>query len=99
MKYSEYLLICLAEEAAETSKEALKCVRFGVNDKYDEYDQTNLKRLELEYSDMVATLRDLKSIGISIEVDEARVAEKRKRNLFFADISRERGIIDDTPKL
>jgi len=99
MKYSEYLLTCFAEEATETAKEALKCIRFGVNDKFEEYGQTNLERLRVEYSDMVAIIRDLKAIGIDIDVIETRVKEKQARNIFFAQISKERGILDDTPKL
>lgn len=69
----EYLLACVAEEAGEVTKEAMKCIRFGHLNAYQDQPQ-NITRLIQEFYDVVAVMSMLLDT-IGIEVPQAAAAE------------------------
>lgn len=86
MKYEKYLLIKLAEEAAEVAQAAIKCSLFG----YDQKDpretdgETNLVKLQKELLDMTAVLLELSAVSNNVnqhsEVNEEEyISGKRKK--------------------
>jgi len=75
MQATEYLLTCLAEEAAEIVKDSCKSLRFGLDDVYTHIDAegveviknemgTNRDRLIAELNDLAGTVRLLQEYGI-----------------------------------
>lgn len=89
MKYEKYLLIKLAEEAAEVAQAAIKCSLFG----YDQKDpretdgETNLVKLQKELLDMTAVLLELSSVSNSVnqhsEVNEEKYIESKQKKLNY----------------
>ncbi len=64
MTRTEYLLTCLAEEAAEVTQEASKCLRFGATEVYAPIGFSNAERLRREINDLCAIIYLLQSEGI-----------------------------------
>lgn len=94
MKYEKYLLIKLAEEAAEVAQAAIKCSLFG----YDQKDpreisgETNLVKLQKELVDMVAVMEEITSISKdfnqpSFDADTYVCGKKKKLNYYYGVIS------------
>jgi len=50
----EYLLVCLGEECGEVQQMVGKSLRFGVDDRHQDEVNTNLERLEMEITDVIA---------------------------------------------
>lgn len=85
MNRLEELLVILAEECAEVSQAAIKCVRFGMDSVYN--DEDNRSRLEAELGDFMAMFRlvleesDLSEANICSHADKKLVkVEKFMRN-------------------
>lgn len=95
MKYEKYLLIKLAEEAAEVAQAAIKCSLFG----YDQKDpretdgETNLVKLQKELADMVAVIEEfgaedkLNSTYDNFDVEDYILSKKKKLNYYYGVIS------------
>ena len=94
MKYEKYLLIKLAEEAAEVAQAAIKCSLFG----YDQKDpretegETNLVKLQKELLDMTAVLNELvensKMYYPDLNVDTYVEGKQKKLNYYYDVISK-----------
>ena len=69
MKYNQYLLIKLAEEASEIAQAAIKCSLFGYNSKDPrEIDgDSNLVKLQKELLDMSVILMELNKMELNNE--------------------------------
>lgn len=91
MKYEKYLLIKLAEEAAEVAQAAIKCSLFGYNQKdpRETDGETNLVKLQKELLDMTAVLGELNSMG-SIDIvnfdKEEYIQHKQKKLNYYYDV-------------
>lgn len=95
MKYEKYLLIKLAEEAAEVAQAAIKCSLFG----YDQKDpretdgETNLVKLQKELLDMVAVIEELSSSSKEFNTEanfnsvDYTSGKKKKLNYYYEVIS------------
>lgn len=95
MKYEKYLLIKLAEEAAEVAQAAIKCSLFG----YDQKDpretdgETNLRKLQKELLDMAAVISEFTAEGDSLnvtedfDVDKYVESKQKKLNYYYGVIS------------
>jgi len=88
----EYLLQCLSEECAEVSVEASKCIRFTKHNRYQLH--TNLERLNIEYSQLMAIIFKLQSIGVEIQVSQEHFDNKLLATANFMDISRGLGTLE-----
>lgn len=89
----QYLLVCLVEELAEVQKEALKCLRFGINHSPD-YTKTNFDRLTDEWSDLMGIVEMLAEESIFIEKDRSKIEDKKIRVNFYMKHSRNFGILE-----
>lgn len=65
-KEIEYLLFCLAEEAAEITKVASKAYRFGLESKNPISGLTNREQLNLEINDLMAVVALMSGYGEKI---------------------------------
>lgn len=93
MKYEKYLLIKLAEEAAEVAQAAIKCSLFGYNQKdpRETDGETNLVKLQKELLDMTAVLGELNSMDsvdiVSFDKEEYIVGKQKKLNYYYDVVS------------
>lgn len=86
----EYLLACLSEEASEVSQEAIKCVRFTMHHRRDDF-TSNAERLNAEFNDLLAIVEELNKYGANIHRDEQRIKAKRMRLAEYSSISVQMG--------
>jgi hypothetical protein len=91
MNYREYLLNCLAEELIETSKDVMKCARFTPEHVYD--GKSNAQRVNTELSEVFAVIELLREVGISFDVNEADIEDKKRRLAEMVAISRQLKVI------
>ncbi len=90
MNEREYLLTCLAEEAAEVAQAASKVIRFGPDERNNK-PRTAAEHLAYEISEMIEVAKMLVERGIIPPFLDC--PEKRTRVLHFMDYSRERGLL------
>jgi hypothetical protein len=64
MKRDEHLLVILAEECAEVTKEVSKALRFGLDDKELGKQETNRERISKEVADLIGVFEMLCDSGI-----------------------------------
>lgn len=64
MNRAEHLLVILGEEAAEVTKEAAKCLRFGPTEVYPAVGISNIQRVVNEFNDIYAMMVMLQADGI-----------------------------------
>jgi hypothetical protein len=83
--FKEYLLVVLAEEAAEVQKKALKCLRFGINYSEVEGHQSNLDKLETEWNELVAIVEMLNEEGVKLRTFTKLIEAKKARIGFYYD--------------
>lgn len=93
MNETQYLLVVLAEEAAEIVQRATKTLRFGIHEVQPGQDEDNLRRLEREVADLEATAQRLR---LTIR-DEDKAAKLEKLDRYMA-YSREIGLLDKEPQ-
>lgn len=93
MNETQYLLVVLAEEAAEIVQRATKALRFGIHEVQPGQDEDNLRRLEREVADLEATAQRLR---LTIR-DEDKAAKLEKLDRYMA-YSREIGLLDKEPQ-
>jgi len=85
----EYLLICLAEEAAEIQQAITKWLRFGKSDVHPKTGIENVEELRLELQDFIAILDmlaeeeifDLSFIEEEIEAKKEKVEKYMKYSI------------------
>lgn len=92
MTYEQYLLVQLAEEAAEIGEMASKCIRFGLDEKRADLDQNNRERLIDEINDLIGVVEALNFPGGYLYY--SKVDAKQYKIKKYADYSRKLGIID-----
>lgn len=101
MNKVQYLLIKIAEEASEISKEALKCARFGMDDRYpDGSAMTTAERMHAEVNDLMAALTMLAlEIGhkppstVELIEESKDISERMKKIEKYMEYSRQRGAL------
>jgi hypothetical protein len=82
MKKTEYLLVVLAEEGAEVAQRASKAIRFGLLEVQPGQEETNVRRLERELADVMATAELL---GLKVrDEDKAAKREKLKKYMGYS---------------
>jgi hypothetical protein len=86
MNRQQYLLMKLAEEAAEVAQIALKTMAFGMHETSPWHPDNNAKRCHAELNDVMGIISMLnEEFGFGYEVDEAAVqAKKDKVNHYYA---------------
>lgn len=91
MNLSEYLLVCLMEEAAEVSQEAAKCLRFSPDHTCPVSGKTNLHKLKVEFGQLLCLVEMLDEQGIDLrlsdEEQKAVAVDKRQRMKETAKVS------------
>jgi len=94
MTEEQYLLICLAEEAAEVSLATSKVLRFGVSDGYPGTERTNGDDLAKEINDFLAIVNILEERNIIPKRDrEQDILNKNKKLAEFTNYSRKLSIV------
>lgn len=71
-------MTCLIEELSEVQKELCKCLRFTTEDTFQ--GTSNIERVRIEFSQVMATIELLQEEGIHIFA-MTDVAEEKKRKL------------------
>lgn len=74
----DYLLTCVAEECSEVSKEAIKGIRFGLHDKWQDK-PTAHDALIAEYYDLVAVMNMLFENNVLSKPSDEKVADMINR--------------------
>ena len=82
-----YLLMRLAEEAAEVTQAVSKCVLYSPRHTAPECDKTNLQNLEAELNDLLGTLRVLRATGLNVRLSNRAQYEKAVKIARYAEIS------------
>lgn len=92
--YTEYLLDCLAEEAAEIVQAVTKAHRFGLDDVYEKRGFSNRAQLALEIDDLNAVVHLLRQMHqLPAQSDENLVAKMVKVGKWAA-YSHNKGLLD-----
>lgn len=93
MTKTEYLLSCLIEECSEVQKASTKALRFGLDDKYKDYD-TPLEQLCAECVDVLAIIKMLQNEGVlpELNIDDG-IQKKIDRVNKYIDYSKNRNIL------
>ena len=86
----EHLLSTLAEECAEVGQRASKALRFGLHEVQPGQSDNNVRRIEIELADVMATAELL---GLVIREDEK--AAKKIKLAKYLDYSRDLGTLED----
>lgn len=100
MNRKEHLLIILAEECAEVSKEVSKALRFGLDDCnpnviLEEANITNSERITKEIADITGILEMLYSEKIIERPMLYDILEKKKKIKSFLNYSKTVGTLND----
>lgn len=88
----EHLLICLGEELNEMGQEVSKCLRFTDDHRYRI--TSNVERLSIEYSQMLAVVAKLQELGVGIRFLPDEMDKKFQRLEEFMEISRCMGTLE-----
>lgn len=93
MNLQEHLLIIAQEECIEIAKEISKSLRFGLDDHSpdDPNKISNLNRINLEYSHLVAMIDMLCEAGIEIIPNHEEIINKKTRVKKFLGYSKQKG--------
>jgi NTP pyrophosphatase (non-canonical NTP hydrolase) len=95
----EHLLIVLAEECAEITKEVSKSIRFGLNNKYDRNSDpnvaTNAQKIIDELNDLIAVVEMLSEEGyLDYKLDPAKIKAKKEKVNRYAGYSKLAGYLE-----
>lgn len=97
MNKTEYLLVCLMEEAAEIQQIASKCLRFGLDNWHPDHPETdNLTELQRELTDFDA-IRYLLCRNDVVRKEYSGVWEmtpKIQKVQHYMDVSRDCGTLE-----
>ena len=94
MNKQEYLLTCLAEEAAEIIQSVGKAQRFGLDDTY--YDESPKEAIKREFNDLVGVLEMLHEAGVDFKKlhDRSLIEAKKKKVEKFMEYSEKKGTLE-----
>lgn len=96
MDSTQYLLIKLAEEAAEIAQIALKSAQFGLDNIEPGKDKTNAQRIHSELNDLSAVVDALNErIDFQYARNYGAVLVKREKMAFYEAYSRQLGLVHD----
>lgn len=96
MTKTQYLLVKIAEEAAEVAQMALKTAHFGVHEKENETSPSNLERLCGELNDLLAVVDMFgEEIEEDIVLDGDKMEAKKKKVEHFMKYSQSQGLVDE----
>lgn len=75
----DHLLIVLAEECAELSKNIMKAIRFGVDDTHPLEHVSNRQLINSEMNDVIAVIKQLRGFGFKedLKAQDMKVAKLR----------------------
>lgn len=91
----EYLLSCLAEEAAEIIQATMKAERFGLDDIHPKRgNNTNRECISIEIDDLIAVADLLRERGVIRPPSPENVAAKKMKVSAWAEYSRDVGILE-----
>lgn len=94
MNDTEYLLICLMEEAAEVQQIASKCLRFGLENHHPESTSTNAEELSKECTDLIAVIEMLETAkAIKAFTLFQSLKDKKEKVTTYMNVSKELGIL------
>lgn len=97
MNKKEYLLQCLAEEAAEISQAVSKVLRFGPDNQWPGYEGTAIERLMHEIADFTAVIEMLAPLFADrgLKGDPTGLIEAKKAKvLSMMEYSRQLGTLE-----
>lgn len=97
MTKTQYLLVKLAEEAAEIAQIALKTAHFGVHEKEHEAGPDNIERVRKEITDLRAVVRMLEEHDASICLisKESEIDAKIAKVTHYMKYSQSQGLVDE----
>ena len=84
MNESEHILICIAEECAEIQKAVSKALRFGLDDRHPNSNQTNKDDLAFEIADLLGAIEMAQDYGIIPDHGEEKIRshmQAKKENI------------------
>lgn len=97
MTRNEALLLQVAEEAAEVSQGASKCIRFGIHHTWHTQKGESRERLYQEFLELRALMEMCQAAGLiqasDPVADRAAIEAKKERVEHFLTVSRELGTI------
>lgn len=93
MNLQEHLLTCMAEECAETAQRITKALRFGLAEIQPGQPLTNLQRINVELTDLLAVASLLNDHGVDIDPNPDAFVFKKAKVMRFANYAREQGAL------
>jgi NTP pyrophosphatase (non-canonical NTP hydrolase) len=95
MNKIEHLLCCLAEEACEVGKAAMKASRFGLKGSYDD-GRNNVAAVVHELNDLLGVVELLGDFGVDFKGlrDFGRIQAKKAKILEHMEIARKNGALE-----
>ena len=84
MNLQEHILTCMAEECLETAHRVTKALRFGLKEIQSGQPLTNLERINIELTDLMAVISLLN-----------KYQTKKDKVMKFARYAREQGALND----
>lgn len=96
MTLTQYLLVKIAEEAAEVAQIALKTAHFGLSERHPERLETNAERIYAELNDlnaMVLRLNDVAFGEFHYEPDHIAMSQKMAKVEHYLAYSRSLGLV------
>lgn len=98
LTYNEYLLTCLAEEAAEVIQRVEKAKRFGMDEVQEGFTENNAERLAGEIEDFLGVLKMIEARQeLVIDRSDERMERKQERVIKYSLVSFKRGILTEAP--
>ncbi|WP_212113468.1 hypothetical protein [Burkholderia cenocepacia] len=97
MSLTQYLLVKIAEEAAEVAQIALKTAHFGLVERHPERTETNAERIYAELNDlnaMVLRLNDVAFGDFFYEPDHIAMSQKMAKVEHYLAYSRSLGLVE-----
>ena len=95
MNKTDYILLCIAEEAMEVSQEISKSLRFGLNDTHPLYTGTIHERIERELNDLYGAIELLSEYDIVFNPDEKQIAAKKEKIKKYMEYSKQIGKVHE----
>lgn len=93
MNLQEHLLTCMAEECVETAQRITKALRFGLEEIQPGQPLTNLQRINVELTDLMAVASMLNDHGVDIKPDPDGFLFKKAKVMKFALYAKDQGAL------